>query len=232
MSGLATCPDSLSLRLSVSRQQTENVFSFGLWLARSLLGMSRRAKITRRKFMQLAATAAAVGPVAACGGLKSPWRFFSAAEAQTLGALCERIIPADQDPGAAWAGVVNYLDIQLSGPYRKLRPTYRQGLAGVDQSSQILFGRKFAELPSGQQDEVLRALEKGAPPGDTWKRLASARFFDLLVTHTMQGFYGDPRHGGNRERVSWRMVGLAYPPIRGRLHYDLSQPAKSPGGSS
>jgi gluconate 2-dehydrogenase gamma chain len=32
----------------------------------------------------------------------------------------------------------------------------------------------------------------------------------------MQGFYGDPRHGGNREGVSWKMLGLPYPPIRGR----------------
>jgi gluconate 2-dehydrogenase gamma chain len=37
--------------------------------------------------------------------------------------------------------------------------------------------------------------------------------------HTMQGFYGDPRHGGNRDRASWKMVGLSYPPIRGQEKY-------------
>ena len=42
----------------------------------------------------------------------------------------------------------------------------------------------------------------------------------------MQGFYGDPRHGGNRDRVSWKMVGLPYPPLRGRLRNDLTGPAK------
>ena len=36
-------------------------------------------------------------------------------------------------------------------------------------------------------------------------------FFDLLLTHTRQGFYGDPRHGGNRDLVSWKMVGLPFP---------------------
>jgi gluconate 2-dehydrogenase gamma chain len=41
-------------------------------------------------------------------------------------------------------------------------------------------------------------------------------FFDMLVAHTMQGFYGDPRHGGNRERASWKMLGVASPPVRGR----------------
>ena len=34
----------------------------------------------------------------------------------------------------------------------------------------------------------------------------------------MMGFYGDPRHGGNKDRVSWRMLGVPDPPIRGRLH--------------
>jgi gluconate 2-dehydrogenase gamma chain len=197
---------------------------FGLWFARPLLEMSHRAKITRRKFMQITATAAAVSPIVSCAELKRPWRFFTEAEAQTLGAICERLIPADQDPGAGWAGVVNFLDLQLTGPYRKFRATYRQGLAGTDQTSQILFERRFADLDARQQDDVLRALEKGRAQGDTWKRLSAEQFFDLVLTHTMQGFYGDPRHGGNREGVSWRMLGLPYPPIRGRLRYDLSRP--------
>jgi gluconate 2-dehydrogenase gamma chain len=41
-------------------------------------------------------------------------------------------------------------------------------------------------------------------------------FFDLILAHTLQGFYGDPRHGGNRNMASWRMLGLACPPVRGR----------------
>jgi gluconate 2-dehydrogenase gamma chain len=38
----------------------------------------------------------------------------------------------------------------------------------------------------------------------------------------MQGFYGDPRHGGNREYASWRMLGVPVAPIRGRQLYDLT----------
>ena len=59
------------------------------------------------------------------------------------------------------------------------------------------------------QAEVLCDVEKKAKP-----------FFDLVVAHTMQGFYGDPRHGGNRDAASWTMLGLAFPPVRGRAHYD------------
>jgi gluconate 2-dehydrogenase gamma chain len=182
-----------------------------------------RRKLSRRKFIQVALTAAAVGPAISCGGAKSPWRFFTAEEAKTLAAICERIVPTDQDPGAAWAGVVNFLDRQLSGTYKRFRAAYRRGLAGVEQSSVALCGKRFVELPAPKQDEVLTALEKGGTPGEVWKQLYSREFFALLVNHTMQGFYGDPRHGGNRETVSWKMLGLPYPPIRGVFRHDLAK---------
>jgi gluconate 2-dehydrogenase gamma chain len=60
-------------------------------------------------------------------------------------------------------------------------------------------------------------MDKGQARQDCWKVVSAKSFFDLVVSHTMQGFYGDPRHGGNRERVSWRMLRLPYPPVRGRL---------------
>ena len=141
--------------------------------------------------------------------------------------MCECLIPADQDPGGARAGVVNFIDRQLAGTYKKLRKSYRQGLAGTDQASQGQFGRRFSELNAKQQEEILTALEKGRAQGEAWKQLSPVEFFDLVLAHTMQGFYGDPRHGGNREQASWRMLGLPYPPIRGRLHYDLSRPGTS-----
>jgi len=32
----------------------------------------------------------------------------------------------------------------------------------------------------------------------------------------MQGFYGNPRHGGNRDYASYRMLGLDYPQLVGQ----------------
>ncbi len=189
--------------------------------------MSRRAKFSRRKFIQIAATAAAATPLAGCLRTSRSWRYFSDEEACTLEAVGDRIIPADQDPGAAWAGAVNYIDLQLVGPYRRHQIAYRQGIAGIDEASQAGFGKTFAALPPSQQDEILKALEKGDAPGETWKKRSSKQFFAMVVRHTMEGFYGDPRHGGNRDRVSWRMVKLPYPPIRGQYHYDLTRTAKS-----
>lgn len=140
-----------------------------------------------------------------------------------LAAACDQIIPGDDAPGAAWAGVVNFIDRQLCGPYRRVRDSYRQGIAGMDKSSRLLYGSNFVFLSPDKQVELLTIMEKGEAPQPAWTRISSSEFFGMLVDHTMQGFYGDPRHGGNRDRASWKMVGLPYPMIRGRLKYDLSR---------
>ena len=162
--------------------------------------------LRRRRLLQVAVSAAAAG-AAGCTGRSGRWRFFTVQEAETAGAICERIIPADQDPGAASAGVLNYIDLQLVGPLKKHQRLYRQGLAGVDDLSIARFGKRFSALATSEQDVVLTAIE-------------SRPFFALIRDHTMQGFYGDPRHGGNREYASWRMLEVPPAPIRGRQLYD------------
>ena len=68
----------------------------------------------------------------------------------------------------------------------------------------------YADATADQQLELAFALEK-----------ESRAFFELVREHTMEGYYGSPRHGGNRDAVSWRMLGLDEPPLRGRAQYDL-----------
>jgi gluconate 2-dehydrogenase gamma chain len=184
--------------------------------------MRESAKFSRRKFMRISAVAAAAGPLVACLGHTKTWRSLSEDEARTLEAICERIIPADQDPGAAWAGAVTFIDRQLAGPYRRLRKAYQRGLAATNQTSLAMTGQPFVTLTPQQQDAVLQSLDSGKARGDGWKQTSAKAFFDLVVSHTMQGFYGDPRHGGNRERVSWKMLGLPYPPVRGRVAKKIS----------
>jgi gluconate 2-dehydrogenase gamma chain len=169
------------------------------------------------------AASVAAGGVACTGNGGSPWRFFKANEGKTLAAVCDQIIPQDQDPGASWAGVVNYIDRQLCGPLRRYRKTYRDGIAGVEESSHALHNSDFSSLNHAQQNDLMRLLEDGRAPGEIWKRTSCSEFFSLLVEHTREGFYGDPRHGGNRDAASWKMLGLPYPPIRGRLRYDLTK---------
>jgi len=134
--------------------------------------------------------------------------------------MCERIIPADEDPGAAWAGVVRFIDRKLAGYHRRHLPLYRSGLQGVHQSSLALFNLEFVELTNDQQDALLRKLEANQAPGATWKEVSAAEFFSRLVDHTLQGFYGGPRHGGNRDLTSWRMLGLPTPILRSQRPLD------------
>ena len=180
--------------------------------------------LNRRAFLQAAlAASAAAGTGVACSLNETPWRFFTLDEARALAAISDQIIPPDQDPGASWAGVVNYIDRQLCGPYEHLQPIYRRGLAGVDQSSRTLYAKVFADLEANQQIDLLHRLEDRKAPGAIWNQISSAEFFGYVVDHTMQGFYGDPRHGGNREGVSWKMLNLPYPPIRGRVSKPTNQ---------
>jgi gluconate 2-dehydrogenase gamma chain len=184
--------------------------------------------------LKTAAGAVASGALAGCGRATGPWRFLTAQEARTVEAIAERLIPTDQDPGGQWAGVVRYIDRQLAGrfSFRAFRELYRQGLAGVDQASAALFHAAFTELKAERQVAVLKALEKGQAPGDIWKRVSPRQFFDALLNHTMQGYYGDPRHGGNRDGVGWRALGLPPGLVRGREQHDLRQPPRPAGGAA
>ena len=166
--------------------------------------------LRRRRFLRIAGTATACGALASCGRENTGWRFLTAAEGRTLEAICEQIVPTDQTPGAAWAGVVNFIDRQLMGPYRRQRDAYRTGLMEIDRASAGKFGKDFASLDAPQQTALLESLKGGAQ-----------RFFSTVIAHTMQGYYGDPRHGGNRDAVSWRMLGVPVIPIRGRNRYEF-----------
>ena len=41
----------------------------------------------------------------------------------------------------------------------------------------------------------------------------------MIRDHTMQGFYGSPRHGGNKGYASYKMLGLEYPRVIGQNRY-------------
>jgi gluconate 2-dehydrogenase gamma chain len=175
--------------------------------------------LTRREFIYIAAAAAAASGATSCSNAKVPWRYLSADEARTLAAMCDQIIPPDRDPGAQWAQVVNYIDIQLCGPFRELRLDYRHGIAALDRISKVQFGKAFEELGAEPQEALLKLIEQGAASDSAWSPTAQKSFFGVVLDHTMQGFYGDPRHGGNRERASWKMLELPYPPVRGQQRY-------------
>jgi len=70
----------------------------------------------------------------------------------------------------------------------------------------------------------MKLVERNKAPSELWKEVTQAEFFKLLVEHTMQGFYGSPRHGGNRDYVSYKMLGIDYPQIIGQNRHGRKTP--------
>jgi gluconate 2-dehydrogenase gamma chain len=132
-------------------------------------------------------------------------------------AVSDQIIPPDQDPGGKEAGVANFIEIQLAGPYTRFQKDYREGLAKIEATSMTLHRKSFLDLSFDQQTELLVLLESNKGPSSVWSAEQSGKFFRLIRDHCLQGFYGSPRHGGNRNYVSWKMLGLDYPQVCGRV---------------
>jgi gluconate 2-dehydrogenase gamma chain len=177
----------------------------------------------RRKFLGISGIGiAGIGLFSRCNNHEtdSPWRFFTVKEAAVIDAMCGQIIPADQDAGAQEANVVNFIDKQLVKYYKELRDTYRKGITGVLETSRIEYGKDFDLLGKDEQYKILELLESGKARGETWKSMSSSDFFGLVCEHTMQGFYGSPKHGGNKNYVSYKMLGLDTPIIIGQNRYN------------
>ncbi len=183
--------------------------------------------VDRRGFLKTGAVAAAA-TAAACGKPTSRWRALSEDEAKTLAAACDQIVPQDQDAGAAQAGVVDFIDRQLATRQKKDLPDWQKGIRALEATARRRHGGPFAELSPEARLSVLRALEAGSVEMADWSEADPTDFFNTLRWYTMMGFYGDPRHGGNKDRVAWTMLGVPDPPIRGRLHETPPPPALAP----
>ncbi len=184
---------------------------------------------SRRTALKLAATglvggALGVGSTALItrlghGAPPAPYRFFTATEAGLLIEICEQLIPRDASPGATDTGAIHYIDRQLAGFFARFQPTYRRGLAAFHQTCLQEYKLPFQELPPAKKIAALQSLERGQVPKALWADPTPQAFFNLVLAHTMQSFYGSPRHGGNRDYASYRMLGLDYPQFVGQNRY-------------
>jgi gluconate 2-dehydrogenase gamma chain len=133
--------------------------------------------------------------------------FFNHDDAATIDAFTERLMPgAPGKPGAHEAGVLNYIDLALSGAYAELQYFYRQGLAQLTAHCMKGHGKPFVQLTAAEQDEVLSALETGKAPEFTWP--TAQAFFNTIRIHTFEGMFADPIYGGNKDFAGWRLVGF------------------------
>jgi gluconate 2-dehydrogenase gamma chain len=170
--------------------------------------------LKRRSFL-----AAAAITTAACSKSNGRSANLTDIETTTLEPWVDTLIPADQDPGARDANVVTFIDRQLSRKYRKQKPAYQNALRVIDRLAARAHGQPFHLLSMDQRVALLSNLESGLAKPEFSDGGKAA--FEMILAHTQQGFYGDPRHGGNRDYASWRMIGVSPMPIRGRQHYEV-----------
>lgn len=132
-----------------------------------------------------------------------------------LRALLDRLIPADDFPGALAAGTDNFIVALLAGDRAPEAPALAQGLTQLDAEAAARHSQTFAALPSTAQDALLTALELDHAATVWPAPLTASAFFNRMVDLAAEGFYADPANGGNRDASSWRMIG-----------YDPRLPAK------
>ena len=176
-----------------------------------------------------AAPAAAAAP-STSAPVSHAYTFLTAPEAAFIEAAVDRMIPPDSlTPGGTDCGVATFIDRQLAGawgsgdrmymqgPWQKGAPTqgyqspltpaefFRAGIAATNAYCRKTFQKEFDRLTVDQQVKVLQDMEQGRAIFD---EPSAQEFFNLLLATTMQGFFGDPVYGGNRDKVAWKMVGF------------------------
>ena len=145
---------------------------------------------------------------------RAAWEQLTAEEADLLEAIADQLIPSDDlGPGAVAAGAVVYIDRALGGALSESRDAYRAGLAAFDRYCRASRGAPFRELPHVDQVSALIDVETGAATGArTGFAGSSAAFFNMVRGHVLQGTFGDPWYGGNRDYVGWDLID--YPGVR------------------
>ncbi|MGV6393534.1 gluconate 2-dehydrogenase subunit 3 family protein [Pseudomonas caspiana] len=158
------------------------------------------------------------------------WQFFTADEAREVEAIVERLIPADDlSVSGKDAGCAVFIDRQLAGEYGTFdrlymqgpfekgsamqgdqsplvpQQRYRLGIAGMTAYCQKQWQKDFSALSNEERDKVLTDLETGAIE---LQGIDAKLFFQQVLGNTMEGFFADPIYGGNRDMVSWKMIGF------------------------
>jgi gluconate 2-dehydrogenase gamma chain len=182
--------------------------------------MTGKDKLNRRGFVHLAV----LGTGSICllpGCMKSTyqWRFFTDSEAQLMDALADQIIPPDEWPGGRESGVTNFIDKQMVGPYVRFQSKYRKGFAAIQKTCETRYQKKFEELTWDEQTIFLESMETGNMKESAWAGGFDKDFFSMVRDHSMQAYYGSPRHGGNKNNMSYKMLKLDYPLIIGQNRY-------------
>lgn len=137
----------------------------------------------------------------------APARSFTAAQARTLAAGLDRLLPSAPDsPGARDVNAFGYLDAVMQEDW--LDDYTRRLLAfaprGLESGAQNIHRRSFADLPPAQQDDVIQRIADYRNAEGTYEHQG---WLGRLLSFTLEAFFGDPVHGGNPGGVAWKWAG-------------------------
>ena len=158
------------------------------------------------------------------------WGYLTPSEVGFVDAAVSRLIPADElGPGAKEAGVTVFIDRQMCSSYGTFarayrmgpwpegtpqqgwqcpltpREVYREAIREIDAFCVKNYKLPFCGLGQEEQDSILGDLQVGK----FGLQMVDAKvFFDLLWKNTKEGFFSDPIHGGNRDKIGWKLVGF------------------------
>jgi gluconate 2-dehydrogenase gamma chain len=158
-----------------------------------------------------------------------PLLTLTATEAAFLGAAYDTFIPADKlSPSGTDCGLLAFIDRQLagawgggaklyrSGPFVKgtreqgyqlsltPREFFAAGIKAANEWTRKTYGKDFDRLSGADREAALKAMDAGKAE---FNEINAKQFFEMLLQSAMEGFFADPIYGGNRDKVSWRMVG-------------------------
>jgi gluconate 2-dehydrogenase gamma chain len=154
-------------------------------------------------------------------GKAGEWEFFTPEQAKEVDAICSQIIPTDDSPGAHEAHVVNFIDHVLAKYDMDHQPEFLKSMGAFTSEAhkQVPTATHFFELDGPQQQAVMESLEKSDA-------------FQIMKVATVLGFFTDPKHGGNRDQVGWKLIqfdnaGMYEPPFG---YYDAELLASKKAG--
>ena len=142
---------------------------------------------------------------------KVEFAFFKPEQASEIDAMSAQIFPSDDTPGAREAQVINFIDLALVTFATDAQSIYTQGLLDLHAKTKDMFpdAAMFSALKPAQQIQLLTSIEK-------------TPFFKTVRDHTIMGVFASPQHGGNYDKVGWKLIGfedkLAFAPPFG--YYD------------
>ncbi|MBL9037512.1 MAG: gluconate 2-dehydrogenase subunit 3 family protein [Archangium sp.] len=143
-------------------------------------------------------------PPAPAAPLTTKHHTFTDDEFAVLAAATERILPKDEDVGALDTNVANYIDTVLQTPQlSQMKDQFVPGVPALNRRCQRQFKVDFVKATPAQQDELLTAFKNSG------ERTGEAKFYEILVVLTLEGFLGDPSYGGNTNKAGWGVVGFS-----------------------